>query len=58
LLAHPDNIEELVDYLLFVDEPPLPGPIRGESGSPKNLPAPVRATTSAARCGNWIWIGG
>jgi hypothetical protein len=32
LLAHPDNIEELVDYLLFVDEPPLPGPIRGESG--------------------------
>jgi hypothetical protein len=32
LLAHPDNIDELVDYLLFVDEPPLPGPIRGESG--------------------------
>jgi len=32
LLARPDNIEELVDYLLFVDEPPLPGPIRGESG--------------------------
>jgi hypothetical protein len=37
LLAHPDNIHpdnvgELVDYLLFVDEPPLPGPIRGGSG--------------------------
>lgn len=32
LLAHPDNIDELVDYLLFVDEPPLPGPIRGNSG--------------------------
>ena len=32
LLAHPDNIDELVDYLLFVDEPPLPGPIRGSSG--------------------------
>jgi hypothetical protein len=32
LLAHPDNINELVDYLLFVDEAPLPGPIRGNSG--------------------------
>jgi len=32
LLAHPDNIDELVDYLLFVDEAPLPGPIRGNSG--------------------------
>jgi len=32
LLAHPDNIDELVDYLLFVDEAPLPGPIRGSSG--------------------------
>jgi hypothetical protein len=32
LLAHPDNINELVDYLLFVDEAPLPGRIRGSSG--------------------------
>jgi len=32
LLAHPDNVDELVDYLLFVDEAPLPGPIRGSSG--------------------------
>jgi hypothetical protein len=32
LLAHPDNVNELVDYLLFVDEPPLPGPIQGNSG--------------------------
>jgi len=32
LLAHPDDINEFVDYLLFVDEPPLPGPIRGSSG--------------------------
>lgn len=32
LLAHPDNIDELVDYLLFVDEAPLPGPIQGNSG--------------------------
>ena len=32
LLAHPDNINELVDYLLFADEPPLPGPIQGSSG--------------------------
>src|ERR1035437_4965082 len=32
LLAHPDNIDELVDYMLFVDEAPFPGPIRGSSG--------------------------
>jgi hypothetical protein len=32
LLAHPGNIDEMVDYLLFVDEAPLPGPIRGSSG--------------------------
>jgi hypothetical protein len=32
LLAHPDNINELVDYLLFVDEAALPGPVRGSSG--------------------------
>jgi hypothetical protein len=32
LLAHPDNVNELVDYLLFIDEAPLPGPIRGNSG--------------------------
>jgi hypothetical protein len=32
LLAHPDDVNEFVDYLLFVDEPPLPGPIRGSSG--------------------------
>jgi len=32
LLAYPDNIDELVDSLLFTDEAPLPGPIRGSSG--------------------------
>jgi hypothetical protein len=32
LLAHPDNVNELVDYLLFVDEAPLPGPVQGNSG--------------------------
>jgi hypothetical protein len=32
LLAHPDDVNEFVDYLLFVDEPPLPAPIRGSSG--------------------------
>jgi hypothetical protein len=31
LLAHPDNLRELVDCLLFADEAPLPGPIRGDS---------------------------
>jgi len=37
LLAHPDNINELVDSLLFIDEPPLPGPIRGDSGFTENF---------------------
>jgi hypothetical protein len=32
LLAHPDNINELVDYMLFVDEAPLPGKVEGSSG--------------------------
>jgi len=32
LLAHPDNIGALADGLLFTDEAPLPGPIRGSSG--------------------------
>jgi hypothetical protein len=31
LLAHPDNIGELVDSLLFADEAPLPGRIQGDS---------------------------
>ena len=39
LLAHPDNINELVDYLLFVDEAPLPGPIHGDSGFAENFSA-------------------
>lgn len=32
LLAHPDNINELIDHLLFRDETPLSGPIQGSSG--------------------------
>lgn len=32
LLAHPDNIGELVDYLLFLDQPPLPDRVEGTSG--------------------------
>jgi hypothetical protein len=32
LLAHPDNINELVDHLLFLDETPLPARIQGSSG--------------------------
>jgi hypothetical protein len=31
LLAHPDNVNELVDHLLFLDEAPLPGPLQGHS---------------------------
>jgi hypothetical protein len=32
LLAHPDNIDELADALLFADEAPLPAPIQASSG--------------------------
>lgn len=32
LLAHPDNINAVVDHLLFLDEAPLPGPLEGSSG--------------------------
>jgi hypothetical protein len=32
LLAHPDNVDDLVNHLLFLDETPLPSPIRGNSG--------------------------
>jgi hypothetical protein len=32
LLAHPDNINELVDHLLFLDEASLPARIQGNSG--------------------------
>jgi hypothetical protein len=32
LLAHPDNIDDLVNHLLFLDETPLPSPIQGNSG--------------------------
>jgi hypothetical protein len=31
-LAHPDNVNELADALLFADDRPLPGKIRGNSG--------------------------
>jgi hypothetical protein len=32
LLAHPDNVAELVDHLLFLDEAPLSSRIQGNSG--------------------------
>jgi len=32
LLAHPDNVDDLVDHLLFLDETPLTSPIQGDSG--------------------------
>jgi hypothetical protein len=32
LLARPDNVNELVDHLLFLDEAPLPARIHGDSG--------------------------
>ena len=35
LLAHPSNIDELVDHLLFLDEPSLPSRIQGDSGFTK-----------------------
>jgi hypothetical protein len=32
-----DSAKELVDYLLFIDEAPLPGPVRGTSGFAENF---------------------
>ena len=32
LLAHPDNVDELVEHLLFLDEAPLTSRIQGNSG--------------------------
>jgi hypothetical protein len=37
LLAHPADVNELVDYLLFADEAPLPSPIEGDSGFAKDF---------------------
>jgi hypothetical protein len=31
LLARPDDVNALVDYLLFVDEAPFPAPLHGDS---------------------------
>jgi len=34
-----DTAHELVDYMLFVDEAPLPSPVRGSSGFSQDFPA-------------------
>jgi hypothetical protein len=39
LIAHPENIDELASALVFADEAPLPGPIRGDSGFTKQFAA-------------------
>jgi hypothetical protein len=40
-----DTVAELVDYLLFVDEPPLPGSITGSSGFAESFAAQGPADT-------------
>jgi hypothetical protein len=39
LLANPDNVNELVDSLLFADAAPFPGKVAGESGFTENFTA-------------------
>ena len=41
--------EEVVDYMLFVDEAPLPNPVRGRPGSPSGCRPAARATAGAGR---------
>ena len=51
-----DTANELVDYLLFVDEWPLDGRVEGNSGfTRKVLRARDRATARAVRCDSSIW---
>jgi hypothetical protein len=38
-IAHPENIDDLASALVFADEAPLPGPIRGDSGFAKHFAA-------------------
>jgi hypothetical protein len=44
-----------VDYLLFVNEAPLAGKIRGTSGFVEKLSARGRPIARAAACGNSTW---
>lgn len=49
-----DAAREVVDYLLFVDEAPLPERIEGTSDSPRGSPPRDRAIGADDRCGNSI----
>ena len=50
---------ELVDYMLFVDEPPLPGACAGTSTFAERFcgAGPARPP-QAVRCASWRWTGG
>jgi hypothetical protein len=45
---------ELVDYLLFVDEAPLPSPVKGASTFAEAFAARGPADRGDVRCANWI----
>ena len=49
-----ESASELVDYLLFIDEAPLPGPVHGTSGFAEKFAARGRSTAAAGPCGNSI----
>ena len=48
--ARQATVEDLVDYMLFVDEEPLGGPVREHPGSRRRLAARAPATRKAVRC--------
>ena len=45
---------ELVDYMLFVDEAPLPEGLNRRRDSRRSFPPSVRRTAEAEASGNWI----
>jgi hypothetical protein len=49
-----DAINELVDYMLFIDEPRLPSKIQGLLDSPRNSRRKAPRMARAGHCSNWI----
>ena len=49
-----DAAREVVDYMLFVDEAPLPGIIEGSRVLPSGFLNEGRATVEEGRCGSSI----
>ena len=44
-----------MDYLLFVDEAPLTGPIQGSSGFAEQFAGEGPFDSKVDHCGNWIY---